>query len=215
MKVGILGSGDVARSLGTGFLATGHEVLLGTRQPERADLVAWLKKTGGKSSLGSFSDAASFGPVVVLGTLGVATADAIRQAGVTHFDGKLVIDATNPLEFRADGPPRLAIGHTTSNGEEIQKVLPKAHVVKAFNIIGNQHFFRPTFPGGPPDMFICGNDATSKETVEQFLHEFGWPTVIDLGGIESARELESLCILWVKTALKLGNWDIAFKVLRK
>jgi 8-hydroxy-5-deazaflavin:NADPH oxidoreductase len=215
MKVGVLGSGEVAKALGSGFLAAGHEVRLGTRHPDRPELVGWKKKAGANASVGSFSDAASFGEIVVLATHGTSTVEAIRSAGVARFDGKVVIDATNPIAGGADGVPRLAIGHTTSNGEEIQRAVPKARVVKAFNIIGNPHMFRPSFPAGPPDMYICGNDSPAKKTVGEILHQFGWPSVIDIGGIDGARELESLCILWVKTALQLDNWNIGFKVLRK
>jgi len=215
MKVGILGSGDVATSLGTGFVSLGHEVRLGSRDASNPKTVAWAQKTHGKGSTGTFADAAAFGEVVVLATLGVATKEAIRLAGPSHFDGKVVIDATNPLSFSGQGPPSLAIGHTTSAGEENQKAIPKAHVVKAFNIVGNAHFFRPSFPNGPPDMFICGNDPAAKKQVEKILHDFGWPSVVDTGGIEGSRELESLCILWVKSALVLGNWNIAFRLLRK
>ena len=215
MKVGILGSGDVARALGTGFTATGHPVRLGSRRPDQTALVEWAAKAGPKGSLGSFADAAGFGEVVVLATRGLATPDAIRDAGVTHFGTKIVIDATNPLEPGADGVPRLARGASPSNGEAVQALLPHARVVKAFNIIGNPHMFHPTFPGGPPDMFICGNDESAKRAVETILHEFGWPSVIDIGGIEGSRELEALCILWVKSALALNNFSIAFKLLRK
>lgn len=215
MKVGILGSGDVARSLGRGFTTLGHETKLGTRHPDRGELKEWLSASHGKGSIGSFSDAAAFGEVEVVATLGVATADAVRAAGIRQFDGKVTIDATNPLVFHENGPPTLAVGHTSSAGEELQKLLPKARVVKAFNIIGNAQFFRPSFPGGPPDMFICGNDAQAKQNVTSILHEFGWPSVVDTGGIEGARELESLCVLWVKSALVLGNWNIGFKLLRK
>ncbi len=215
MKVGILGSGDVATSLGTGFVSLGHEVRLGSRSPNQPKAVAWAQTTQGKGSTGTFADAAKFGEVVVLATLGVATQDAIRLAGPSHFDGKVVIDATNPLLFSAQGPPGLALGHTTSAGEENQKALPNARVVKAFNIVGNAHFFRPTFPNGPPDMYLCGNDAAAKKQVEKILHDLGWSSVIDIGGIEGSRELESLCILWVKSAMALGTWDIAFRLLRK
>jgi len=215
MKVGILGSGEVARSLGMGFATLGHEVKLGTRRPDQPDLVNWATETHPKGSVGSFGDAAEFGELLVVATRGVANAEAVRAAGIPHFDGKVVIDATNPLVLSEHAPPTLAIGHSTSAGEELQRLLPKARVVKAFNTIGNASFFRPTFPGGPPDMFLCGNDAAAKQVVTTVLREFGWPTVIDTGGIEGARELESLCVLWVKTALSLGNWNIGFKVLRK
>ncbi|MGA8603934.1 MAG: NAD(P)-binding domain-containing protein [Thermoplasmata archaeon] len=215
MKVGILGSGDVAKALGTAFVTLGHEVKLGSRTAGNPKAVEWAKGTKGKGSAGTFADSAGFGEVLVLATLGVATADAIRLAGVSHFDGKVVIDATNPLAFSAQGAPSLAIGLTTSAGEENQKAVPKARVVKAFNIVGNPHMFRPTFPNGPPDMYICGNDAAAKKQVEKLLHDFGWPSVIDIGGIEGSRELESLCVLWVKSAVSLGNFNVAFKLLRK
>ncbi|HYA54438.1 MAG TPA: NAD(P)-binding domain-containing protein [Thermoplasmata archaeon] len=214
MKVGILGTGDVAKALGTGFVTLGHEVRLGSRKAGHAGATEWAKGTHGKGSVGTFAEAAAFGDVLVLATLGVATPEAIHLAGVEHFNGKVVIDATNPLAFSAQGVPSLAVGHTTSQGEINQKELPKAHVVKAFNTTGNANFFRPTFPQGPPDMFICGNDADAKKKVEEILHEFGWPSVIDVGGIDGSRELESLCILWVKSAFRLNNFRIAFKVLR-
>jgi len=214
MKVGILGSGDVAKALGTGFVTLGHEVKLGSRATDNPKTAEWAKGTKGKGSTGTFADAASFGEVIVLATLGVATVEAIRLAGPSHFDGKVVIDATNPLAFSAQGMPSLAIGHTTSQGEVNQKAIPKAHVVKAFNIVGNASFFRPTFSNGPPDMFLCGNDPGAKKKVEEILHDFGWPSVVDIGGIECSRELESLCILWVKSAIRLGNFRIAFKLLR-
>jgi hypothetical protein len=215
MKVGILGSGDVATSLGSGFVTLGHEVRLGSRSAGNPKVVAWAKGTKGKGSYGTFSDAAAFGEVVVLATHGVATEEAIRIAGPTHFDGKVVIDPTNPIAFSAQGLPRLAIGLTTSQGEVNQRSLPRAHVVKAFNIIGHEHMFRPNFPGGPPDMFICGNDEAAKKKVEQILHDFGWSSVLDLGGIEASRELESLCVLWVTAGTRLQNFRIAFRLLRK
>jgi len=214
MKVGILGSGDVARALGTGFVTLGHEVRLGSRTTNNPKAVAWAQGTHGKGSTGTFSDAAAFGELVVLATFGMATGEAIRLAGTSHFDGKLVIDATNPLAF-SDRGPSLAISGSTSAGEENQKALPKAHVVKAFNIVNNAHMFRPNFPNGPPDMIICGNDGPAKKRVEALLHDFGWPSVLDIGGIEGSRELESLCILWVKSSMSLGNFNTAFKLLRK
>jgi 8-hydroxy-5-deazaflavin:NADPH oxidoreductase len=215
MKVGILGSGDVAQALGTGFTTLGHEVRLGSRTADNPKTVAWAKGTKGKGSTGTFADAAAFGEVLVLATHGVSTTEAIRLAGPSHFDGKVVIDATNPITPTAQGLPALAIGLTTSQGEEDQKAVPKAFVVKAFNIINNAHMFRPTFPNGPPDMIICGNDAAAKKKVEKILNDFGWSSVIDIGGIEGSRELESLCILWVKTSFALNNFNTGFKLLRK
>ena len=214
MRVGILGSGAVAKALGTGFVTLGHEVRLGSRTAGNANAGEWAQGTHGKGSTGTFAEAASFGEVVVLAKLGVATPEAIRLAGVSNFDGKVVIDATNPLAFSAQGMPSLTIGHTASAGELHQKTLPKAHVVKAFNTVSNSLFFRPSLPQGPPTMYICGNDAAAKKRVEKILHDFGWTEVLDVGGIEGSRELESLCILWVRSSIALGDNQIAFKLLR-
>jgi len=212
--VGIVGSGDVAKALGTGFLELGHEVMLGSRTPESEGLVAWKKKAGPHAATGTFADAAKFGDVVVLATHGVENENALRLAGPKHFAGKVVIDATNPLASGANRLPTLAYGWSDSAGERVQKLLPDAHVVKAFNTVGNAHMFRPKFPGGPPDMFYCGNDAAAKKQVGEWLKAFGWNPV-DIGGIEGARTLEPMCILWVTLGITGGSWDIAFKVLRK
>jgi predicted dinucleotide-binding enzyme len=214
MKIGILGSGDVAKSLAKGFLATGHPVLLGTRTPSKPELVAWAKEQKGALTLGTLAEAASSGEVLLLAVQGSASAEAVRSAGTHHFDGKVLIDVTNPLVMLENRMPTLSVGHTSSAGEQLQALLPKARVVKAFNIVGNSLMFRPEFPDGPPDMFIAGNDAAAKQTVGTILKEFGWPAPIDIGGIEGARELESLCILWVKSAFALQNFQVAFRLVR-
>jgi predicted dinucleotide-binding enzyme len=214
MKVGIIGSGDVAKALGIGFVELGHDVKLGSRTPESEGLVAWKKKVGARGSTGTFAATAAFGDTLVLAVHGVDLESAIALAGPKHFSGKVVIDTTNPLVMSAQGMPSLAYGWTDSAGERVQLHLPDAHVVKAFNTVGNAHMFRPKFPGGPPDMFYCGNDAGAKKTVAAWLEQFGWHP-LDVGGIEGARLLEPMCILWVGLALTGGSWDIAFKVLRK
>jgi predicted dinucleotide-binding enzyme len=213
MRIGIIGSGQVAQALGQGFLETGHEVKLGSRSPEK--LAAFLEEASGDASAGSFAEAAEFGELVVLATLWSGTEQALDLAGgAAALAGKVVIDVTNPLAFRDDGPPGLALGHTDSGGEQVQRWLPDAHVVKAFNIVGNSQFFRPELPGGPPTMFICGNDERARQTVARICESFGWPDVIDIGGIEGARLLEPVCILWVLYGVGAGSWAHAFKLLR-
>ncbi len=215
MKVGILGSADVARSLAKGFLATGHEVRLGSRSGHKEELTLWISAQKLSATQGTFAAVAEWGEILVFATQGMAGESVVRSAGAAHFAGKIVIDATNPLLMRPDGPPALGVSGADSAGEQLQRWLPGAHIVKAFNIIGNPFFFRPDFPDGPPDMFICGNDPGAKSTVTKILHDFGWKSVIDIGGIVGSRELESLCILWVKSAMALGNWAIGFRLLRK
>ncbi|HEX4966838.1 MAG TPA: NAD(P)-binding domain-containing protein [Thermoanaerobaculia bacterium] len=210
MKVGILGSGDVGKALGTGFIGLGHEVKIGSRDPGK--LADWLKAAGLKASAGAFAEAAAFGEILVLATLWGGTEHAIQLAEPQNFAGKVVIDATNPLSF--EGGPHLALGTTDSGGEQVQRWLPAARVVKAFNTVGYAHMVHPDFPGGPPDMFIAGNDEGAKKTVTGILDDFGWST-IDTGGIEGARLLEPLCILWVGYGMRTGTWNHAFKLLRK
>ena len=209
MKIGILGSGDVGKSFARAFSATGNEVKIGSRSPQKlAEFVAKNKGIGAAS----FKETAHFGDIVVLATLGTATEEAIKLAEKSNFKGKVVIDATNPLEFAAGGPPRLFVGHTDSLGERVQRWIPDAKVVKAFNTAGNTLFYKPQLPGGPPDMFICGNDADAKKTVSQICKDFGWG-VIDIGGIDGSRYLEPMCMTWVIHGFLSGSWTHAFKML--
>ena len=209
MKIGILGSGDVGKSFARAFSATGNEVKIGSRSPEK--LAEFVAKNKGVSA-GTFKETAQFGDIVVLATLGKATEEAIALAEKPSFKGKVVIDATNPLEFAAGAPPRLFVGHTDSLGERVQRWLPDAKVVKAFNTAGNVLFYKPQLPGGPPDMFICGNDADAKKAVSQICKDFGWG-VIDVGGIDGSRYLEPMCMTWVLHGVLSGTWMHAFKML--
>ncbi len=214
MKVGILGTGDVGRSLGKGLIILKHEVRMGSRSADNEKMRAWVKEMGPRASGGTFADAAKFGELIVLATLGVANESAIKMAGTRNFEGKVVIDATNPLDFSGGVSPRLAVGHIDSAGERVQRLLPGARVVKAFNTVGSPHMFRPSFPGGPPDMFMCGNNDEAKDEVRSILKEFGWDTV-DLGGIEASRYLEAMCLVWVLHGVRSNSWNHAFKFLHK
>jgi predicted dinucleotide-binding enzyme len=214
MKVGILGTGDVGRALGKAFIALGHEVKLGAREAGNDKALAFVKEQGPKASAGTFADAARFGEVVVLATLGMANASVLDRVGPELVRGKVVIDTTNPLDHSKGGPPSLGISGQDSGGEQVQRQLPGALVVKAFNTVGNPHMFRPDFPGGPPDMFICGNDEGAKKKVAELLTAFGWNSV-DLGGIEVSRHLEAMCVVWVLYGVSTGGWNHAFKMLRK
>jgi predicted dinucleotide-binding enzyme len=213
-KIGILGTGDVGRTLASGFASRGHEVKMGAREAGNEKAKAWASEAGARASAGTFADAASFGEIVVLATLWSGTKSALDMAGPDALAGKVVIDATNPLDF-SQGSPRLTHGHTDSGGEQVQRWLPKARVVKCFNIVGNAYMVDPTFPGGPPDMWIAGNDDAAKKTVGEVLRDFGWPDPLDTGGIEGSRLLEPMCLLWVVTGAKRRSWSHAFKLLRK
>jgi len=214
MNVGIIGSGIVGRVLGNAFLSEGHQVMLGTRNTSKDELLKW-KKENPSGSLGSFSETARFGEIVVLATNGSITEDAIRQAGIDNFSSKVVIDATNPI---APAPPENGVlKFFTSLGESlmerIQKLIPGAHVVKAFNSVGNAYMYKPRFPGGTPTMFICGNNEAAKKKVTEILTSFGWDTE-DMGKAEAARAIEPLCMLWCIPGLLRNQWTHAFKLLK-
>src|SRR5256885_1854752 len=211
MKIGILGSGEVAQALATGFLKHGHHVTLGTRNP--AKLAEW-HTTHPDARVGSFADAAAFGEIVVLAVKGSAAADALRQANGGNLTGKVVIDATNPI---ADAPPDHGVLEFFTSLEEslmerLQREFPAARFVKAFNSVGNSFMVNPSFKDGPPTMFICGNFQEGKNQVRRILDQFGWETA-DMGTVEAARAIEPLCILWCIPGFLNNRWSHAFKLL--
>ncbi len=214
MKVGVLGTGDVGRVLGKAFIALGNEVKMGSRQAGGETARAFVKESGPKASEGTFAEAARFGEIVVFATKGTANESVVAAAGPENLKGKLVIDANNPLDMSKGFPPTLAISGHDSGGEQLQRLAPGAKVVKAFNTVGNAHMFKPNFPGGPPDMFICGNDEGAKKQLGGLLKDFGWG-VVDVGGIESSRYLEGMCLVWVLYGARTDSWNHAFKLLRK
>ena len=217
MNIGILGSGDVGRRLGDGLIALGHKVKIGTREPGKLDLQQWINNHGQETAAaGTFAEAASFGDeLIFLATLWDGAPNAIKMANVKNFTGKIVIDVTNPLDFSKGMPPRLAVGHTDSAGETVQRLLPESKIVKALNTVGNLQMINPDFQGGPPTMFVCGNDNDAKKTVvDSILTPFGWET-IDIGGIEGSRLLEPLAMLWIIYYFRTNTGNHAFKLLRK
>lgn len=211
MKIGILGSGDVAKALATGFLKYGHEVVLGTRTASK--LADWAKEHP-KARIGSFSDAAGFGDLVVLAVKGTAAADALRAVGADLLAGRTVMDATNPIADAApvNGVLRFFTTLDESLMERLQKEFPKANFVKAFNSVGNAFFVDPRFTGGRPTMFICGNSDAAKKTVAGIVSQFGWE-VSDMGAAEAARAIEPLCMLWCIPGFLRNDWSHAFKML--
>jgi 8-hydroxy-5-deazaflavin:NADPH oxidoreductase len=212
-RVGVLGSGEVGRRLAAGFRSRGHDVMIGSRDPGRAELGEWLSGDGAGIEAGAFAQAAEHGELLVLAVLGNAAEEAITAAGTKNFSGKVVIDAMNPLDFSGGFPPKLSIMGEDSLGERVQRALPDAKVVKAFNTIGNPYFVDPRFSEGEPTMLIAGDDEGAKRTVTDALADFGWSDTFDIGGIEGSRELEAICIAWVKIGGARGSWDHGFKLL--
>jgi predicted dinucleotide-binding enzyme len=211
LRIGILGSGPAGRTLGDGFLGRGHEVMIGSRDP--AKLQTWLAAAGPGARTGSFADAARFGELILLSVLGSAAEDVLRLAGPDNFDSKILLDASDPLDF-SSGRPGLFVGTTDSLGERVQRLLPRANVVKGLNTVVAEVMVDPSLTGGEPDMFIAGDSDQAKATVTELLAEFGWP-VIDMGGIESARWLEALSLAWVVYSHRTGKTHHAFKLVGK
>ncbi len=214
MKVGIIGSGIAGRVLASAFLNEGNEVMLGTRNSTKEEVTKW-KNDNAKGQLGSFQEAAQFAELIVLAVGGLVVEDAISLAGKEHFIDKTVIDATNPIA--AVPPDNGVLKYFTtleeSLMERIQKLIPDAKVVKAFNSVGNAFMYKPKFPGGAPTMFICGNDDAAKQKVTDLLTTFGWETE-DMGKVEAARAIEPLCILWCIPGFIRNQWTHAFKLLK-
>ena len=212
MKVGILGSGDVAKALAGGFLKHGHEIMLGTR--DSAKLADWKAKQA-HASVGSFLDATRFAELVVLAVKGTAAAGALRAATAANLAGKIVLDATNPIADAApvNGVLKFFTTLDESLMERLQREFGGARFVKAFNSVGNACMVNPQFKGGKPTMFICGNDEAAKKTVTEILAQFGWETA-DMGKAEAARAIEPLCMLWCIPGLLRNDWVHAFKLLR-
>ena len=211
MKIGILGSGDVAKALVGGFLQHGHKVVMGTRAEEK--LAGWAREHPGVV-VNSFTAAAVFGDLVVLAVRGRAAAEALRLAGAKNLTGKPVMDATNPI---ADTPPVNGVlkFFTTMNEslmEKLQREFASAHFVKAFNSVGAASMVHPQFTGGRPTMFICGNNDAAKQTVSRLADELGWETA-DMGKAEAARAIEPLCMLWCIPGFLHNDWAHAFKLL--
>jgi 8-hydroxy-5-deazaflavin:NADPH oxidoreductase len=211
MKIGILGSGDVGQQLGLGFIKLGHEIKIGTR--DIGKLEKWLKNAGRNASVGSFEEAAKFGKVIVFAIKWIGTENAIKLAGKDNFDGKIVIDVTNPLIFEKN-ISKLDSSPGKSAAEKIQKLLDKSRVVKAFNIINAFAMCNPRRKEGDPDLFICGNEE-GKKFVGDIANHWGWKSIIDLGDISKSYLIEALAMIYIEYAMKENNWNIAFKLLKR
>lgn len=210
-KIGIIGSGAVAKVLADGFVKHGYDVMMGSRDGKKSG--EWARNGNGKS--GTFSDAAKFGDIIVVAVKGLVALDALKLAGVDNLSGKTVIDVTNPI---ADAPPVNGVlpfftGPNDSLMERLQKAVPSANFVKSWSCVGSPFMVNPGFPGGKPTMFICGNSDPAKKDVTSILDTFGWE-VEDMGKVEAARAIEPLCILWCIPGITGNRWTHAFKLLK-
>jgi hypothetical protein len=213
-KIAVLGSGQVGQVLADGFLKHGHEVMRGSREPQK--MAAWKEGAGAKAQTGTFAEAAKWGEQVVLAVKGGAAEQVVELASPANLAGKTIIDATNPIADAApvNGVIKFFTDLNESLMERLQKKAPDAHFVKAFSCVGNALMVNPSLPGGPPTMFICGNHDGAKSDVKKILEQFGWETG-DMGKIEAARAIEPLCMLWCIPGMLNNDWMHAFKMLKK
>ncbi|MFN8672715.1 MAG: NAD(P)-binding domain-containing protein [Candidatus Sericytochromatia bacterium] len=212
MKIGILGSGNVAKTLGTGFLKNNHEVMLGSRNIEK--LKEWVASNGERALSGNFSEVAKFGEIILICTLGEGALEAINIAGIKNFKNKVVIDVTNPLDFSKGFPPKLASNQGNSLAEQIQNTISDAKVVKCFNTISANIMVNPNLEEGLATQFIAGDNQEAKNIVKKLAEEFGWH-IEDLGNLDLAYLLEAQAMIWITYGFKNNYWKHAFKLLKK
>jgi 8-hydroxy-5-deazaflavin:NADPH oxidoreductase len=216
MNFGILGSGMVGQAIATKLVSLGHEVKMGSRTANSQAGGAWVKSAGARASQGTFAQAAAFGEIIFSCTKGDAALDALRAAGVENMKGKIVVDVSNPLDPSHGMPPPLIaeLANTNSLGEEVQKLLPGAFVVKTLNTTNCEVMVNPSLAKGDSDLFICGNDAKAKAAVAGILRSFGWKDPIDLGDITGARGMEMILPIWMRLWGIFGTPHFNFKVMR-
>ena len=220
MNIGVLGTGVVGETIATALTEKGYNVRMGSRSANNEKAAAWVKKSNDHATQGDFNDAAAFGDIVFLCLNGEHALDAVRSIDADSINGKIVIDVTNPLDFSKGMPPGLIEGLNTSTslGEEIQKALPGAKVVKTFNTVNCNVMVNPKLVNnGDHTLFICGNDADAKNKVKHFLVDtFGWKpeSLLDIGGIQSARGAEAYVPFWVMIMQATGSPMFNIKVVK-
>lgn len=215
MKIGVLGTGVVGNTIGTKLVQLGHQVKMGSRTANNPKAAEWVQQNGKSASQGTFADAAAFGEINFNCTNGVASLDALKQAGEENLRGKILIDIANPLDFSHGMPPTLSVCNTDSLGEQIQRTFPDAKVVKTLNTVTCNVMVNPALVKGDHDIFVSGNDAAAKAQVSTILKEwFGWQSIIDLGDITTARSAEMLVVVWVTLMMKYQTPVFNFKVVK-
>ncbi len=220
MKIGILGTGAVGQTIGTALIAKGHDVMLGSRTAGNEKANSWATTNGVKASNGTFTDAAKFGELIFICLNGSVTPVALQQAGAENFNDKVVIDVTNPLDFSHGMPPSLLPQYcnTYSLGEEVQKLLSDAKVVKGLNTVTANLMVNATLVNNADhNLFICGNDTDAKNAVRKLLSEnFNWKpeNILDFGDMKSARLTEAIVPFWVGAMQMLGTPMFNYKVVQ-
>jgi predicted dinucleotide-binding enzyme len=216
MRVGVLGTGVVGRSIASKLLELGHRVTMGSRSATGEALGEWLAEAGEGARGGSFAEAAADSELIFNCTAGTASLAALGAAGAENLEGKTLVDVSNPLDFSQGMPPTLAVCNDDSLGEQIQAAFPGARVVKALNTVNSAVMVEPTRVRGDHSIFVCGEDAAAKAQVSALLEAFGWPpdAIVDLGEIGAARGTEMYLALWLRLYGALGSADFNISIAR-
>lgn len=215
MKIAVLGTGMVGNAIGTKLVQLGHSVKMGSRTADNPNATQWVKATGANASQGTFAVAAAHGEIVFNCTAGMASLEALKQAGADNLRGKILVDIANALDFSKGTPPTLSVCNTDSLAEQIQRTFPKAKVVKTLNTVNCNVMVNPSLVQGDHDVFVCGNDVGAKAKVTEILKNwFGWKSVIDLGDITAARGVEMLIPFWVRMWGVLQTANFNFKIVK-
>ena len=215
MKIGILGTGIVGKTIGTKLVQLGHNVKMGSRTANNEKASEWVKASGANASQGTFAEAAAFGELLFNCTSGMVSLEALKIAGASNMNGKILIDISNPLDFSKGMPPTLSVCNSDSLGEQIQRAYPQVKVVKTLNTLNCNIMVNPSLVPGSHDIFVSGNDAGAKANVIDILKSwFGWKTVIDLGDITTARGTEMLLPIWIRLMGAFQTPNFNFKIVR-
>ena len=202
MKIGVLGTGNVGRTIAAKLDELGHDVRVGSRTA--------------KEDAVTFADAAAHGELLFNCTAGDKSLEALRMAEADNLADKILVDVANPLDFSQGMPPILAVCNADSLGEEIQRLFPRSKVVKALNTVNCNVMVNPSLLPGEHDVFVCGNDEGAKDGVRELLQSFGWPAerINDLGDITAARGTEMYLPLWLRLANVAESANFNIRIVR-
>jgi predicted dinucleotide-binding enzyme len=217
VRIGVLGTGIVGRTLGGKLVELGHEVRMGSRQAGNENAVEWAGEAGDDASEGAFADAAEFGELLINATSGQVSLEALEMAGAENLAGKVLVDVSNWLDFGGGGPPVVGVAPDDSLGERIQAAFPDARVVKALNTMNASVMVSPDSLDESTTVFVCGNDGGAKAQVIELLETFGWLSgdIVDLGDIPAARGAELYVALWVRLTGALGTPAFNIRVVHE
>jgi 8-hydroxy-5-deazaflavin:NADPH oxidoreductase len=213
MRIAVIGTGHAGRTLAQGFQRTGHDVVVGTRDPDATRVRdEWV---GLDVPLASLGMVAADADLVVNATNGQASLAALGEVGSDHLAGKVILDVANPLDFSQGFPPTLSVKDTDSLAEQIQRAFPDARVVKSLNTVTAAVMVDPSTVGdGDTTVFVAGDDQDARRQVSELLRELGWLDIVELDGLQNARGLEMWLPLWVRLMGTLGTGEFNIKLVR-